>query len=144
MSGLLGKRRIVVVVLLIITFLWGCGGGEKKTQNKQPIESGKVGEKPQFAIIEPNDKGEVDQNIITVKGVGAVPGASIIVDVFTDRWYLQDGQFEIDKEGRWTYAPCYLMGKGSFRFHHSIRAKLVKDSKVISTSTIYEVTAPEP
>lgn len=141
-----------IVFLLIIFFLCSLvtcqrAGEEKKEPEVSEIPEEKVTPREttvEFAITEPEDSSQVDRNVVTVKGVGAQPGASIVLEVFTDTWYLQDGEYEIDSDGSWTYAPCHLKGRGSFRFHHNIRAKLIKNGDVTARSTIYDVTAPEP
>ena len=97
-----------------------------------------------FAITDPQKGSEVDRNIITVKGVGAKSGDSIVMEVLTNQWWLQDGKYDIDPDGSWTYGPCYLMGKGAFRLHHTVKAKLMRGGNVVATSIIDEVKAPEP
>jgi len=137
-------------MILFICFLIGCKSTEqdqkKTTEESSTSESETTGEpvSVNFAINYPENNGRVDRNIITIRGVGAQGGNEIKVEVFTDTWYSQTGDFEINNDGSWTYSPCYLMGRGSYRLHHNIRAKLLKIGEVIAQHTIYEVEAPEP
>jgi len=149
MTKFLGSSLIVLTTVLFLFSIVGCKPPKppKKITPKESTsqkESIPPVETIAFTITDPTSNSEVDRNIITVSGVGAQNGTSIVVEVLTDRWYLQDGNSEIRSNGSWSYSPCYLMGKGSYRYHHSIKAKLIKDGQEIATSTVKDITAPEP
>lgn len=147
---MLRQTSSLITIFIAIAFLWlvtNCSkvNEKKKTPEVPPVpESVPQSEISEFVITEPVDRAKVDRNVITVKGTGALEGTLIVVEVFTDQWYLQDGRYEIEKDGRWTYSPCFLKGKGAFKFHHNIRAKLLKNGQVLATSTVYDIAAPAP
>ena len=64
-----------------------------------------------------------------VEGVGAVPGATIQVWVYTNDWYLQTGAAHNDESGNWTYAPCHLRGQPPYD-RHMIRARITHGDQV--------------
>ena len=88
-----------------------------------------------FKITYPEKNEEVRGEIIEIEGTGAIQGTVIEVSVLTNDWYIQDGKAEINKNGTWTYAPCYLSGKGKFN-NHTIKARLLKDGEVMATTKV--------
>ena len=88
-----------------------------------------------FRITFPEKNEEVRGEIIEIEGRGAIQGTVIEVSVLTNDWYIQDGKAEINKDGTWTYAPCYLAGKGKFN-NHTIRARLFKDGEIMATTKV--------
>ncbi len=88
-----------------------------------------------FSITYPKSDATIRGETIEIQGAGATQGSVIEISVLTDKWYIQDGTAEINKDGTWSYAPCYLSGKGKFSTH-TIKARQIKDKQVISTSTV--------
>ncbi len=79
-----------------------------------------------FTITQPKS-GDVVQTDpegrTTVRGMGAVPNATIEVIVRTDTLYPQIGQdIKIAADGKWSFWPCYLKGGGRWQKHHHIEA----------------------
>jgi hypothetical protein len=88
-----------------------------------------------FKITYPAPNSTVRGEVIEIEGTGATQGATIEVSVLTNAWYVQDGKAEIMRDGTWTYAPCYLSGKGRFN-NHSIKARLIKDGSPLTSATV--------
>jgi len=149
MKEILFNRFTLITILLIFTLVILIACQKTDTQKNSaeqsvPEHNESVETLVEFKITEPNDGGEVNRNVITVKGVGAQNSASIELEVFTNEWYPQNGNYEIRNDGSWTYSPCYLTGKGQYRYHHNIRAKLRGEFRDIASHTVYDVIAPEP
>ena len=89
----------------------------------------------EFKITYPESNSTVRGEVIEIEGTGATPGAVVEVSVLTNKWYLQDGIAEINDDGSWTYAPCYLSGKGQYN-NHSIKVRLIKGGKPIATAKV--------
>ena len=147
MASLVRGTSILLLVVLPCC-LTGCKGAAKRKEapevSRIPEERETQRKRVKFAIAYPESNSEVDRNVITIKGVGAQPDASINVRVFTDDWYVQDGTCAIHGDGKWEYTGCNLKGRGSYRYHHKIEARLIRDGNVIATATVDEITAPEP
>ncbi|MCF8057249.1 MAG: hypothetical protein K9K37_11510 [Desulfocapsa sp.] len=88
-----------------------------------------------FKILYPESNSTVKGEVIEIEGAGATAGATIEISVLTNDWYLQDGKAEVNDDGRWSYAPCYLRGKGKFN-NHTIKARLIKDGKAIAIDKV--------
>jgi hypothetical protein len=139
--------RQVCFHLLALVILGGlilAGGCQKESQpppeNMTPPQPQSQHPTPAaFAITYPTSNSTVDRDIITVRGEGALPGTTVDIDVFTDSWYPQNGAAQINKDGTWAYSPCYLKGQGSFRLHHNIRARLMRDNQQVESVTVYDV-----
>lgn len=88
-----------------------------------------------FKILYPKSNNTVRGEVIEIEGSGAIEGAAIEISVLTNDWYLQDGKAEVSDDGRWSYAPCFLSGKGKFN-NHTIKARLIKDGKAIAIDKV--------
>jgi hypothetical protein len=151
MAKLLKHSWRLLFIIPFVCFLVGCKGippvtnsSDNPSNSNSSTNTNTGVDGSAFAIIEPKTKNEVDRNIITVKGVGAKLGDSITVEVLTNKWWLQNGQYNIKPDGSWTYSPCYLMGRSNFRLHHSIKATLMRGGSAIATSIVEDIKAPEP
>ena len=92
----------------------------------------------EFRITYPEPGGTVGGEVAMVEGTGAVPGAIIEVSVFTNRFYVQSGNVDINANGDWTFAPVYFSGQPPYD-NHTVRARLIRDGQVVATTTVRDV-----
>lgn len=91
-----------------------------------------------FAITFPQDGAKVPNEIIEVKGVGAVQGDVLEVSVLTNKWWTQNGQQTIFGDGTWSYGPCFLSGKGELG-KHTIRVTLIRNGVQYTSASVQGV-----
>lgn len=89
----------------------------------------------EFKITYPKNNSVVPGRMIMVEGLGANPQGTIELKVLTDRWYVQDGEVEINSNGAWTYGPCHLGGQGQYN-NHTIRATIIKNGERLESATV--------
>lgn len=89
---------------------------------------------PPFAITIPENNGVVDQ-ITTVNGHGAVPGASVevwVTDVYGQKW--SQGVVHSRQDGSWA---CSLVQIGQKREQDSGKTYLISADLTLSDGTVY-------
>lgn len=122
MLGVLHSWRVFVLVFVLVLMpLW----------THQALSQ-------EFAMTYPTNGATVSANPISLEGKGAQTGATIVVSVLTDKWYLQDGQSTIAADGSWTYGPCYVSGQKNFN-SHTIKATLVKGGRILGIAQVRDV-----
>lgn len=89
----------------------------------------------QFEIMYPASNSTVRGEVIEVEGVGATQGDTIEINVLSSHWYMQSGTAEINNDGSWSYAPCYLSGQGQYS-NHTIRARLLRDGRQVGIAKV--------
>jgi hypothetical protein len=84
-----------------------------------------------FEIVRPYDHEHTADNTIEVLGVGAVQGATIVLEAYTDRWY-PEGNATIYGNGSFR-GRVALGGVGKYN-NHTIRAtQYFSNGKVVDT-----------
>ena len=80
-------------------------------------------------ITYPITNQTVPGEVIELTGTGADPQGTLKVEVLTNQWWLQKGEWTINPDGSWSYGPCYLSGQGEFN-NHTIRVTVIKNGKI--------------
>lgn len=90
-----------------------------------------------LTITSPTKGQTVPKSVIELTGTGAIPGAQLVVSVFTNDDYVQKGTAEIHSDGTWTYKGCHLGGKDEFN-NHTITVKMFKggQEQPIATASV--------